>query len=84
MAESKSRKKNKPAYTPPPKKSTGNKVNPAWFVPVMCALLILGLVWIVVTYLAGGNYPIPGIGNWNLFAGFTFIIGGLGMATQWR
>ena len=59
MPESKSRKK--ATYTPPPAKSTGPKVNAPWFLPVMLGLMILGLVWIVVTYLTQSQYPIPGI-----------------------
>ena len=82
MPESKSRKK--ATYTPPPAKSSGPKVNPPWFLPVMLGLMILGLVWIVVTYLTRSQYPIPGIDQWNLLIGFVLIIAGFGMTTRWR
>ncbi|WP_019135633.1 cell division protein CrgA [Cellulomonas massiliensis] len=82
MPESRSRKK--PAYVPPPEKSSGPKVNPPWFVPVMLGLMILGLAWIVVTYLSSFAYPIPGIRAWNLAIGAVFVIAGFGMTTRWR
>ncbi|GIG20739.1 cell division protein CrgA [Cellulomonas chitinilytica] len=82
MPESRSRKK--AAYTPPPAKSSGPKVNPPWFVPVMLGLMVVGLVWIVVTYLSQSRYPVPGIDQWNLAIGFAFIIAGFSMTTRWR
>jgi len=82
VPESKSRKK--ATYTPPPAKSSGPKVNAPWFLPVMLGLMILGLVWIVVTYLTRSEYPIPGIEQWNLLIGFALIIAGFGMTTRWR
>ena len=42
----------------------GTKSNPRWFVPLFCALMIIGLVWAVVYYLTS-DYPIPHIGAWN-------------------
>ena len=82
MPESSSRKK--ATYIPPPAKSSGPKVNPPWFMPVMIGLMLLGLVWIVVTYLTQSQYPIPGISQWNLLIGFAFIIAGFGMTTRWH
>jgi len=80
----KSKTRQKSHYTAPPERSDGPTVNPPWFVPVLVALLVLGLVWIVVTYLTNFGYPIPGIGSWNLAIGFGFALGGLGMATRWK
>jgi uncharacterized membrane protein len=82
VPESRSRKK--AAYTPPPVKPAGPKVNPPWFVPVMLGLMILGLVWIVVTYLSQSQYPIPGISQWNLAIGAALIIAGFAMTTRWH
>ena len=82
VPESRSRKK--AAYTPPPVKSAGPKINPPWFVPVMLGLMILGLVWIVVTYLSQSQYPIPGIKQWNLAIGAALIVSGFAMTTRWR
>lgn len=81
MPESSSRKK--PAYVPPPAKATP-QTNPRWLVPVMLTLMILGLVWIVVTYITQSQWPIPSIGQWNLAVGFVLIIAGFGLTTRWR
>lgn len=82
MPESRPRKK--PAYTPPPAKASGPKTNPRWLVPVMLGLMVLGLVWIVVTYISSSQYPIPGISQWNLAIGFAFVIAGFGLTTRWH
>jgi hypothetical protein len=82
VPESRSRKK--PAYTPPPAKADAPKVNPRWLVPVMLGLMVLGLLWIVSTYLLSANYPIPGIGQWNLAIGFALIIAGFALTTRWH
>lgn len=79
-----SRIRRKAAYTAPPAKSGGPKTNPAWFVPVMLGLMILGLIWIVVFYVTQQEYPIPSIGSWNLIAGFGLIMAGFLMTTKWQ
>ena len=61
----------------------GTKSNPGWFVPLFCALLIIGLVWVVVYYLTG-NYPIPNIDFWNLVIGFGIMLFGFLMTMWWR
>jgi len=60
--------------------------NPAWFLPVMIGLWLLGLIWVVVFYVTAGTtgLPVPGLGNWNLLIGFGLIILGFIMATRWR
>jgi hypothetical protein len=50
----------------------------------MLSLMVVGLAWVVTTYIAQGDYPIPGIRNWNLAIGFVLMIGGFGMTTRWR
>jgi VIT1/CCC1 family predicted Fe2+/Mn2+ transporter len=50
----------------------------------MLGLMILGLVWIVVTYLSQSQYPIPGIEQWNLAIGAALIIAGFAMTTRWH
>lgn len=83
MPESKSRKK--PSFTPPPGTPSAPKPLPRWYLPLALGLMILGLVWLVVTYLSpGAAYPIPGIGQWNLAVGFGIIVVGFGMLTRWR
>jgi len=82
VPESRSRKK--AAYVPPPAKAEGQQVNPRWLVPVMLGLMVLGLLWIVTTYLLSADYPIPGIGQWNLAIGFALIIAGFALTTRWH
>ena len=63
----------------------GTKSNPRWFVPVFCALMIIGLSWCVVYYLSpSGSWPIPNIGAWNLAIGFALIMIGFLMTMGWR
>lgn len=82
MPESRSRKK--VTYTAPPAKAAPKTPNPRWYVPVMVGLMVLGLAWIVVTYLSGSQWPVPSLRNWNLAVGFVFILAGFGMTTRWR
>lgn len=63
------------------------KSNPRWFVPLFVILMLLGLIWIVVYYIAsmrGNVYPIPQIGNWNLAVGFGIMLVGFLMTMWWR
>lgn len=80
----KSRTRKKAQYTAPQQKAPARVGNPAWFVPTFVALLVIGLVWIVVTYLTSFGWPIPGIGAWNLAVGFAFALVALGMTTRWQ
>ena len=61
----------------------GTKSNPRWFVPLFCALMIIGLIWAVVYYLTS-DYPIPNIGEWNLAIAFAIIMIGFIMTMWWR
>lgn len=61
----------------------GTKANPRWFVPLFCALMIIGLIWAVVFYLTY-DFPIPGIHQWNLLIAFAFIMVGFIMTMWWR
>ena len=71
----------KSAYVKPAKPKVGN---PAWFVPVMVSLMVVGLLWVVVYYISSQQYPIEALGRWNLGVGFGLMLGGFGMATRWR
>ena len=61
----------------------GTKSNPRWFVPLFCALMIIGLIWAVVYYLTS-DYPIPNIGACNLAIAFAIIMIGFIMTMWWR
>jgi uncharacterized membrane protein len=85
VAVPKSRVRKKAVYTPPPTRSAKKKVSPPWVAPVMIGLFLVGIGWLVAFYLTGGDMPgLRSLGNWNLLIGFSFIIGGFGMSTQWR
>ena len=58
--------------------------SPAWLAPVMIANFLIGLLWIVVFYVTQQRYPVPGIQEWNMLIGFTFIAIGFSLATKWR
>ncbi|GAB3269716.1 cell division protein CrgA [Microbacterium sp. MEC084] len=58
--------------------------NPVWFKPVMVGFMLIGLVWILVFYLSGMQFPIPGIQAWNLVIGFGIAFIGFLMTTRWR
>ncbi|BDR52145.1 cell division protein CrgA [Bombiscardovia nodaiensis] len=66
----------------------GTKANPRWFVPLFVTLMLLGLAWIVVYYIAASmghqSFPIPGIGQWNLLVGFAILLLGFLLTMGWR
>jgi len=89
MPKSKVRKK--AAYTPPPNEAritTPVKVkgptHPV-YVAVMLGLMLFGLIWLVVNYLAGDVIPfMVALGSWNFLIGFALIVIGLLMTMRWR
>jgi len=80
-----SRIRRKAAYTAPPKRSPSKKTSPPWVGPVMLALFLLGIAWLVVYYITQGDLVgFRTLGPWNLAIGFSLIIAGFVMSTQWR
>jgi hypothetical protein len=82
-----SKKRKKAVYTPPTpvggKKKKGP--SPVWLAPLMLALFLIGIIWLVTFYLAGTDVPfMKDFGQSNLLIGFGFIIAGFGLSTQWR
>lgn len=84
MPESRRRKKAKPAPIDRPEQQSGEATNPSWFVPTFVTLLVVGLAWVVVTYVSDAQWPIPGINSWNLVIGFGLILTGFIMTMRWR
>jgi hypothetical protein len=88
MPKSKVRKKS--VYTPPADQHTPAKVRVAgpshpFYVAVMLGLMLLGLLWLVVNYLAVDKIPLLSqLGNWNFLIGFVLMIIGLLMTMRWR
>lgn len=62
----------------------GIELSPSWWAPTFVTLMLIGLVWLVVVYMTGFKYPIPGAGNWNVVAGFAFMFTGFLMTLRWR
>ncbi|WP_448070439.1 cell division protein CrgA [Georgenia yuyongxinii] len=83
MPESKKRKKATPAR-PDTHQAAAARPSPSWWAPAMVTLMVLGLVWVVVTYLTQGSWPVPGLGNWNLVIGFGVMLVGFFMTLRWR
>lgn len=90
MPKSKVRKKS--VYTPPEDvvRSRGAQAgalqpSPRWWAPVMVTLMLLGLLWIVVFYVAGDRIPfMQSLGSWNFAVGFGAMVAGLIMSMRWR
>ncbi|MGI8946919.1 MAG: cell division protein CrgA [Ornithinimicrobium sp.] len=57
--------------------------NPSWWVPVMCALMIVGVLWVATFYISQGRFPVE-IGYWNLVVGMGLIMTGFLMTTRWK
>lgn len=55
------------------------------YVTAMLGMMVLGLLWLVVNYLAGEKIPfMADLGAWNFGVGFAFMIIGLLMTMRWR
>ena len=89
MPKSKVRKKT--AYTPPAELRPATKKRKATgpshpiYKGVMFGLMLLGVLWLVVNYLAGDKIPfMADLGNGNFAVGFVLMVAGLLMTTRWR
>ncbi len=90
MPKSKVRKKS--VYTPPegvlrPQTAATRAAQPSprWYAPAMVTLMVLGLLWIVVYYVAGDQIPfMVTLGAWNFAIGFGAMVLGLIMSMRWR
>ena len=88
MPKSKVRKKT--AYTPPADRRTPVKLKAAgptgllWKI-LMFGLMLIGLIWLIVNYIAQDKISWMGaMGNWNFAIGFGMMIAGLLMTMRWR
>ncbi|AKE38036.1 Cell division protein CrgA [Corynebacterium camporealensis] len=58
---------------------------PKWYIVIMLGLMIIGLGWLVVNYLAGEQISfMQALGPWNYAIGFGLAIIGLLMTMGWR
>ena len=59
--------------------------SPTWYPIVMAAVLLIGLAYLVVYYLAADKVPVmQDLGAWNFAVGFGVMMVGLIMAVRWR
>jgi hypothetical protein len=82
MARSKSRE-----VTTTSDQSTGTKEaapNPVWFKPLMFGFMLLGLAWLLTYYISGSQFPLPQLGNNNIWIGIGIMLVGFLMTTRWR
>jgi hypothetical protein len=89
----KSKVRKKSVYTPPEgvlqarsaEQSRMAQPSPQWYVALMVALMLIGLLWIVVYYIAGDEIPfLVSLGAWNFAIGFGAMVAGLVMSMRWR
>ncbi|HJC84880.1 MAG: cell division protein CrgA [Corynebacterium sp.] len=68
--------------TPVKLNSTGT---PRWYIVLMLGLMLLGLAWLVVNYIAGPSIPfMADLNAWNYLIGFGLFIAGLLMTMGWK
>lgn len=73
-----------------PRKSSANRPAAAratkrWAAPAMLTCWLLGLIWVVVFYIAGDKLPVMSdLGGWNIVVGMAVIALGFLFATQWE
>jgi uncharacterized membrane protein (DUF485 family) len=85
VPESSSRNKKKstaekPQKTPKKPRTTSR----VWVAPLMLGCWLLGLIWLVIFYVAGEDIPVMrDLNNWNLLIGMGLIAVGFVVSTQW-
>jgi len=84
MPESKGRSKPSSRIPVTPEKDAAPKASPRWLVPVMLTCFLVGLLWIVLYYLAPEMPLLSTLGGWNMLIGFGLIMVGFGLSTKWR
>ena len=84
MPESR-RRRRKDDYTPATREERDTAVSGRWVAPTMVTLLVLGLAWIVVYYIARDSVPLMSdLRGWNLVIGMGLITAGFITATRWK
>ncbi len=86
MPKSRVRKKKPDLYVRPAATASAKRKqpSPAWFGALVVGTMLIGVIWLVVYYLSGAEYPVRKLEAWNVVVGFLWIATGFGLATQWR
>lgn len=62
--------------------------SPRWFAPMMLGFFLIGIGYLVLFYVTSstddGMPFLSGLGNAHLLVGFSFILVGFVLSTQWR
>ena len=81
---------NRVSRTPTKVKDTAS---PRWYAPTMVTLMVIGLLWVVTTYLFNGQYPLPyftkhpatdWLLNGHLYIGFLIMMSGFLGLLRWK
>lgn len=83
MPESKGRGKPSRSVPAAPEKQAPTS-SPRWLVPTMLACFLVGLLWIVLYYVAPQMPVLSNFGAWNMVIGFGLIMVGFALSTKWR
>lgn len=74
-----------PRKTSSADRSAAARATKRWAAPAMLTCWLLGLLWVVVYYVAGDKIPVmSGLGGWNIVVGMVVIGWGFVFATQWE
>jgi hypothetical protein len=85
VPESRRRKKPSPRSQPGSPDTGADAPSGRWVPITGSVLLILGLLWVVVYYVAGSSIGlISSLGNWNLLVGMGLIVAGFLVFTRWK
>ncbi|MFC4606211.1 cell division protein CrgA [Rhodococcus kronopolitis] len=87
MPKSKVRKKTDYTINPANRTPVKVKVGPSstLYVSVMLGFMLVGLLWLIVYYLAADQLSwINSLGAYNFLIGFGFMVVGLVMTMKWR
>ena len=88
MPVSKKRKQDTPYVPEQPKgeHKIAKLGSPRWLAPTMVACFLIGLMYIVVFYIAGYQIPVmKDLGSFaNVAIGFGFMLVGFALSTRWR
>lgn len=56
-----------------------------WVPPTFITVGLLGVIWLVVYYIAGRDIPyMSDLGNWNILIGMGGMAAAFGIATLWK
>ncbi|MDJ0393542.1 cell division protein CrgA [Rhodococcus sp. G-MC3] len=87
MPKSKVRKKKDYVIAPGSRTPGAIKSGPSspFYVAVMLGFMLVGLLWLLVYYLAAENIGwMNSLGAYNFLIGFGFMVVGLAMTMRWR